>query len=55
VFSDEAAILVREDRGLQRISQTPKERFHPDVIEVRYNNYSEAMFLGCFSYALSYI
>jgi hypothetical protein len=50
VFSDEAAILVGEHRGMQRVLQTPEERFYPDVIEVQYNNYSEAMFWGCFLY-----
>ena len=50
VFSDEASILVREQRGFQRISCTLEERFHPDVIKVQYNNYLEAMFWGCFSY-----
>ena len=50
VFSDEASILVGEHRGLQNLSRTPDERYHPDVIERRYNNYSEAMFWGCFSY-----
>jgi hypothetical protein len=50
VFSDEASILVGEQRGFQRISRTLEERFHPNVIEVRYNNYLEAMFWGCFSY-----
>jgi hypothetical protein len=28
----------------------PEDRFKPDCIEVRYNNYSEAMFWGSFSY-----
>ena len=50
MFLDEAAILVREHRSFQRVSRTLEERFHPNVIEVRYNNYSEAMFWGCFSY-----
>jgi hypothetical protein len=50
VFSDEALILVGECRGIQNLSRTPDERYHPDVIERRYNNYSEAMFWGCFSY-----
>jgi hypothetical protein len=50
VFSDEASILVGEHRGVQNLSRTPDERYHPDVIERRYNNYSEAMFWGCFSY-----
>ncbi len=50
VFSDEAAILVGEHRGPNRISRKPNERYSPDCIEVRYNNYSEAMFWGCFSY-----
>ena len=27
-----------------------EERYHPDCIERRYNNYSEAMFWGCFTY-----
>jgi len=50
VFSDEASILVREHRGPNKISRKPDERYNPDCIEVRYNNYSEAMFWGCFSY-----
>jgi len=28
----------------------PDERYHEDCIEVRYNNYSEAIFWGCFIY-----
>lgn len=27
-----------------------EERYHPDCIERRYNNYSEAMFWACFTY-----
>jgi len=50
VFLDEASILVGEHRGPQNISYTPQERYHKDVIEKRYNNYSEAMFWGCCSY-----
>ena len=50
VFSDKASILVGEHRGLQNLSRTLDERYHPHVIERRYNNYSEAMFWGCFSY-----
>lgn len=49
-FSDEAAILVGEHRGIHRISRKPEERYNPDCIEVRYNNYTEAMFWGCFSF-----
>ncbi len=44
MFLDEAFILVREHRGFQRVSRTLEEQFYPDVIKVRYNNYSEAMF-----------
>jgi hypothetical protein len=44
VFSDEASILVGEHRGQHLISRVPEDRNHPDCIEVRYNNYSEAMF-----------
>jgi hypothetical protein len=50
VFSDEAAILVGEHRGRHLISRKPWERYEEDCIEIRYNNYSEAMFWGCFSY-----
>jgi hypothetical protein len=50
VFSDKASILVGEHRGPNKISQKPDKRYHPDCIEVRYNNYSETMFWGCFSY-----
>jgi hypothetical protein len=50
VFSDEASILVGEHRGIQNLSRTPGERYHIDCIERRYNNYSEAMFWGCFTY-----
>jgi hypothetical protein len=49
-FSDEAAILIREYHGRHKISRKPDERYNPDCIEVRYNNYSEAMFWGCFSF-----
>jgi hypothetical protein len=27
-----------------------EERYHPDCIETRYNNYLEAMFWACFTY-----
>lgn len=50
VFSDEASILVGEHRGHNKISRKLDEQYNPDCIEVRYNNYSEAMFWGCFSY-----
>jgi hypothetical protein len=49
-FSDEASILVGEHRGPHKISRKVDERYDPDCIEVRYNNYSEAMFWGTFSY-----
>jgi hypothetical protein len=49
-FSDEAAILVGEHRGKHLISRKPEERYNEDCIEKRYNNYSEAMFWGCFSF-----
>jgi DDE superfamily endonuclease len=50
IFSDEAAILVGEHRGPNKLSRKPWERYDEDCIEVRYNNYSESMFWGCFSY-----
>jgi hypothetical protein len=50
IFSDEAAIIVSAKRGQQNISRFPLERYHPDCIERRWNNYSEAMFWGCFTY-----
>jgi hypothetical protein len=34
----------------QKLSRIPAEQYHPDVIEQQYNNYSEAMFWGCFLY-----
>jgi hypothetical protein len=49
-FSDEAAILVGEHRGRYHISRKVDERYDRDCIEVRYNNYSQAMFWGVFSY-----
>lgn len=48
IFSDEASIIVSAQRGKQNISRTVDERYHPDCIERRYNNYSEAMFWGMF-------
>jgi hypothetical protein len=50
IFSDEASIIVSAKRGQQNISWYLDERYHPDCIEQRYNNYSEAMFWGCFTY-----
>jgi hypothetical protein len=49
-FSDEAAILVGKHRGKQLISRKPDEAYEKDCIQVRYNNYTEAMFWGTFSY-----
>ena len=39
-------------RGQQNISQMAgqEERYHPDYIKRRYNNYSEAMFWAYFTY-----
>jgi hypothetical protein len=50
VFIDKATILVREYRGKHLISRTLEDKYHEDCIKVRYNNYSEAMFWGTFSY-----
>jgi hypothetical protein len=50
IFSDEALIIISVKRGIQNISWFSDERFYPDCIEQRYNNYSEAMFWGCFTY-----
>lgn len=49
-FSDEAAILVGEHRGPNRLSRKVDEAYRKDCIEVRYNNYSQAMFWATFSY-----
>jgi hypothetical protein len=39
-------------RGQQNISRLAgqEERYHPDYIEHMFNNYSEAMFWGYFTY-----
>jgi hypothetical protein len=52
IFSDKAAIVVSAKRGQQNISRMAgqEERYHPDCIKRRYNNYSEAMFWACFTY-----
>ncbi|KAH6714497.1 hypothetical protein BKA61DRAFT_673819 [Leptodontidium sp. MPI-SDFR-AT-0119] len=52
IFLDEASIIVLAKRGIQRISRLEGdvERYHPNYIERRYNNYLEAMFWGCFTY-----
>jgi hypothetical protein len=52
IFSDEALIIVSAKRGQQNISRMvgDEERYHPDCIERRFNNYSEAMFWACFTY-----
>lgn len=52
IFSDEASIIVSAKRSIQNISRLigDEERYHPDYIKRRYNNYSEAMFWGCFTY-----
>jgi hypothetical protein len=44
LFSDKASILVGEYRGRYKISRKPEEKYNPDCIEVRYNNYTEAIF-----------
>jgi hypothetical protein len=46
VFLDKVSIIVSAKRGQQNISRMvgDKERYHPDCIERRYNNYSKAMF-----------
>jgi hypothetical protein len=45
IFSNEASIIVSTKRGQQNISRIVNEdRYHPNCIERRYNNYSEAMF-----------
>jgi hypothetical protein len=44
IFSDEASIIVSAKRGMQNISRFIDERYHPNYIERRYNNYMEAMF-----------
>jgi hypothetical protein len=52
IFLDKASIIVLGKRGQQNISRIvgDEERYHPDCIKRRYNNYSEAMFWGCFTY-----
>jgi hypothetical protein len=52
IFSDEASIIVSSACGMQNISRMAgkEERYHPDCIKRRYNNYSKAMFWGCFTY-----
>jgi hypothetical protein len=51
IFSDEAAIVVSAKRGMQNVSRVlGEDRYHPDCIERRYNNYTEAMFWGSFTY-----
>jgi hypothetical protein len=50
IFSDEASIIVSAKRGMQNISRLVDERYHPDYIERRYNNYTEAIFWACFTY-----
>ncbi len=50
IFSNEASIIVSTKRGQQNISRTVEEKYYPDCIERQYNNYSEAMFWGSFTY-----
>jgi len=52
IFSDKASIIVSAKRGQQNISRIKGqiERYHPDCIERRYNNYSKAVFWACFMY-----
>jgi len=49
-YSDEAAILVGEHCGRHKISRKVDKKYNADCIEVRYNNYLQAMFWGCLSY-----
>jgi hypothetical protein len=44
VFSDETSILIGEYRNPNKISRKSDERYNSDYIEIRYNNYSEAIF-----------
>lgn len=51
IFSDEASIVVSARRGMQNVSRVlGEDRYYLDCIERRYNNYTEAMFWGCFTY-----
>jgi hypothetical protein len=50
IFSDEAVIIVSAKHSQQNILRFSDEKYYPDYIEQRYNNYSEAMFWGCFIY-----
>jgi hypothetical protein len=50
IFSNEASIIVSAKRGQQNISRTVNERYDKECIETWFNNYSEAMFWGCFTY-----
>ena len=50
IFSNEIIILVGEYRRRYFISRKPWKRYEEDYIKIRYNNYSEAMFWGCFLY-----
>jgi hypothetical protein len=50
VFTDKAAILVREYCSQYKILYIPEDRYNLDCIEVRYNNYSKTMFWGLFLY-----
>jgi hypothetical protein len=50
IFLDKASIIVSAKRGQQNISRFSNEQYHKDCIEQWYNNYSKAMFWGCFIY-----
>lgn len=51
IFSDEASIVVSAKHGIQNVSRIlGEDRYYPDCIDRRYNNYTEAIFWGCFTY-----
>ena len=52
IYSDKASIIVSAKRGQQNISRMvgKNEWYHKNVIKQQFNNYSEAIFWGCFIY-----
>ena len=46
IFSDKVSIIVSTKRSMQNISRIVRdsERYHPDCIKQRRNNYVKAMF-----------
>ena len=49
VWTDETAVRVGETRGQQWVTRRADEAYHKDCIDVRYKQYTEMQFWGCYT------